>query len=221
LKIKVFFLIHKRGVLWFAPFSQCRGLEPRGLKDRSMTLPTPNAALPVGYHLDAPAENLLFCAYRCWMAGYATGDIACWDIAWEALAREMPQDNAKALFGEFHHFARTLRTMSGAQICWRPAACRALCRDECLILAMVAAAQRDDRVQLLTASFLSSGQRALASSAQCYDLARQGIGAYWPVHRPAQRRRPGGDDTDEAALGDGALTAKHWHLTRTGSVSLA
>lgn len=117
-----------------------------------MTLPSPAVARPVGYHVDAPAENLLFSVYRCWMAGYATGDAACWDIAWEALAREMPEENAKPLFGEFHHFTRTLRATAAGDIGWRPAACRALCRDECLILAMVDAAQRDDRVQLLTAA---------------------------------------------------------------------
>jgi len=145
-----------------------------------MTLPTPYAARPVGYHVDAAAENLLFCAYRCWMAGYATGDIACWDMAWEALAREMPQDNAKALFGEFHHFARTLRTMSAAQICWRPAACRALYREEYLILAMVDAAQRDDRIQLYTpATFLPGSERlhqALnATTSLAKALARVGL----------------------------------------------
>ena len=117
-----------------------------------MPLPTSEATRPVGYHIDAPAENLLFTVYRCWMAGYDTGDVACWDFAWEALAREMPAENAKPLFGEFHHFARALRQTAPDGINWRPAACRALCRDECFILAMVDAAQRDDKVQLLKAA---------------------------------------------------------------------
>jgi len=117
-----------------------------------MSMPDPAATRPLGYHVDAPAENLLFTVFRCWMAGYATGDITCWDIAWEALAREMPTENAKPLYGEFHHFVRSLRENAENGIVWRPAACRALCRDECLVLAMVDAAQRDDRVQLLTAA---------------------------------------------------------------------
>jgi hypothetical protein len=145
-----------------------------------MALPTPEASRPVGYHLDAPAENLLFTVYRCWMAGYATGDIACWDIAWEALTREMPHENAKPLFGEFHHFARTLRATAPDEINWRPAACRALCRDECFILAMVDAAQRDDRVQLLKASSHLLGVEELrpaldATVALARALARAGL----------------------------------------------
>jgi hypothetical protein len=145
-----------------------------------MPLPTPEQARPVGYHVDAPAENLLFTVYRCWMAGYATGDIACWDIAWEALAREMPADNAKPLFGEFHHFTRTLRETAPAGINWRPAACRALCRDECLILAMVDAAQRNDGAQLLKAASHLLGSEDLdpaldAAVALGRALARAGL----------------------------------------------
>jgi hypothetical protein len=145
-----------------------------------MPLPNPTVARPVGYHVDAPAENLLFSVYRCWMAGFATGDAACWDLAWEALAKEMPEDNAKPLFGEFHHFARTLRAHAAAEIGWRPAACRALCRDECLILAMVDAAQREDRVQLLTAAshlLRSDGlhQALDATTALAKALARIGL----------------------------------------------
>jgi hypothetical protein len=131
-----------------------------------MSLPSTAVARPVGYHVDVPAENLLFSVYRCWMAGYATGDVACWDIAWEALIKEMPEENAKPLFGEFHHFTRTLRANASGAIGWRPAACRALCRDECLILAMVDAAQRDDRVQLLTATSHLLGSDGLYTALQ-------------------------------------------------------
>ena len=145
-----------------------------------MTLPSPDVARPVGYHIDAPAENLLFSVFRCWMAGYATGDAACWDIAWEGLAREMPEENAKPLFGEFHHFVRTLRATADNEIGWRPAACRALCRDECFILAMVDAAQRDDKVQLLKAAAHLLGHDGMHSAldatiALARSLARAGL----------------------------------------------
>ncbi|WP_448955690.1 hypothetical protein [Labrys neptuniae] len=145
-----------------------------------MTLPNLDAARPVGFHIDAPAENLLFSVFRCWMAGYATGDAACWDIAWEGLVREMPPANAKPLFGEFHHFVRTLKASAEGEIGWRPAACRALCRDECLVLAMVDAAQRDDRVQLLNAAshlLKSEGlhQALEATTALAKALARVGL----------------------------------------------
>jgi hypothetical protein len=53
-----------------------------------------------------------------------------------------------SLYGEFHHFVRSLRKTAGRDIGWRPATCRGLCHDECLILAMTEAAQRDDRARL-------------------------------------------------------------------------
>lgn len=96
----------------------------------------------VGTHVNAPAENLLFTAYRCWMAGYATGDVTCWDLAWLALERALPIELAKPLFGEFHHFVRTVREHARRDVGWRPAACRCLCRDECVVLALIEASQR-------------------------------------------------------------------------------
>lgn len=102
----------------------------------------------VGYHNGAPTEVLVFEALRCWMAGYETRDVACWDLAWDALCREMPVDTAKPLFGELQHFARTLRDIAKEPLGWRPHACRGLCRDECLVLALLDAAQRFDEEQL-------------------------------------------------------------------------
>ena len=145
-----------------------------------MTFSTGRTTQPVGYHVDAPAENLVFSLFRCWMAGYATGDVACWDIAWDTLRREMPLDNAKALFGEFHHFMRSLRDGARREIGWRPASCRALCHDECLVLAMLDAVQRNDRVQLLEAlaSLLDADElngALAATNAFGRALARNGL----------------------------------------------
>lgn len=95
-----------------------------------------------GAHINAPAENLLFTSYRCWMAGYATGDVNCWDLAWLALERTMPVPSAKVMYGEFHHFVRTIREHARRDVGWRPAACRCLCRDECVVLALIEASQR-------------------------------------------------------------------------------
>lgn len=113
-----------------------------------MSFHDPRAIRPLGFHVGAPAETLFFSVFRCWMAGYATSDVACWDIAWEALRQEMPAENAKPLFGEFQHFVRALRETGGSEMGWRPAACRGLCHDECLLLTMIDAAQRDDRTRL-------------------------------------------------------------------------
>jgi hypothetical protein len=56
----------------------------------------------------APADALVLTVYRCAMAGFSCDQAACFDIGWQALLRDMPLDHARGLFGEFHHFVRTL-----------------------------------------------------------------------------------------------------------------
>jgi hypothetical protein len=107
-----------------------------------------------GVHADAPADNLFFTEYRCWMAGFKTRDAACWDYAWDALVRAVSKDFAKVLFSEFHLFARTLRDEAKRDIAWRTDVCRCLCYDECLVLALVSASQLHDQPQEVT---LASG----------------------------------------------------------------
>jgi hypothetical protein len=92
----------------------------------------------------AQAERLLFTEYRCWMAGYSTRDISCWEIAWNALAAAIGVEAARPLYGEFHCFVRTLLQTATRDIGWRPTACRCLCRDEALVLALVQASQQQE-----------------------------------------------------------------------------
>lgn len=95
-----------------------------------------------GAHATAPAETLLFTQYRCWMAGYSTRDITCWEIAWTALESTMGVGAARRLFGEFHGFVRAILETTRRDIGWRPAACRCLCPDEAVVLALLRASQQ-------------------------------------------------------------------------------
>lgn len=118
---------------------------------RSKSQATPGTQI-VAIHADAPAEKLFFAQYRCWMAGYSTRDTYCWDLAWKALLRFVAPDSAKRLYGEFHFFTFTLNEQANRSIGWRPNVCRCLCRDEYLALRLVAASQRDDLDQELSAA---------------------------------------------------------------------
>ena len=115
----------------------------------------------VGRHVDAPAENLLFTVYRCWMAGEETRDVTCPEIAWSAILRELPGRQGRGLIGEFHAFLRVLADArrAGGTGCpgWRAASCRCLCRDECLVLAMLEAAQLGDFGSLIEAAWEVAG----------------------------------------------------------------
>jgi hypothetical protein len=99
-----------------------------------------------------PADALVLTVCRCAMAGFRHDQSTCWDIGWEALLRETPLDHARSLFGEFHHFVRTLIGAAERPLQWRPVACRGVARDEALMLAMIGAAQCGDQCRLLEAA---------------------------------------------------------------------
>ncbi|MBC8013601.1 MAG: hypothetical protein H7X74_05925, partial [Methyloceanibacter sp.] len=41
------------------------------------------------------AEWLVGVGFRCWLAGYDTGDIACWENGWNEYARALGTERAK------------------------------------------------------------------------------------------------------------------------------
>lgn len=100
----------------------------------------------------ADASALVMTVCRCAMAGFSLGDAACWDIGWQALASEMSLAQARGLFGEFHHFVRTLRLAAERPLDWRPATCSRLSSDEVRMLRMIEAAQCRDRLSLIEAA---------------------------------------------------------------------
>jgi hypothetical protein len=110
----------------------------------------------------ASADGLVVAVYRCAMAGFAYGHATCWDIGWRTLADEMPLDQARGLFGEFHHFVRTLLSAANRPLEWRPATCRGLCDDEAWVLRMIEAAQTGDRAGMsdVAARHLDAGELA-------------------------------------------------------------
>jgi len=106
-------------------------------------------------HADAPAERLFFALYRLWMAGYSSRDADYWECAFDVLLRFVGQESAKSLQAEFHLFTRALTEQTHKEIIWRFSACRCLCRDEFLVLRLIAAAQQSDQdVENLAATAL-------------------------------------------------------------------
>jgi hypothetical protein len=96
-------------------------------------------------HAEAPAERLFFAQYRLWMAGYCAGDPLYWECAFDVLLRFVARDSARILHGQFHLFTRTLNEQARKEIHWCSSICRCLCRDEFLVLRLVAASQRKDQ----------------------------------------------------------------------------
>jgi hypothetical protein len=96
-------------------------------------------------------ERLVGVGFRCWLAGLSTGDIKCWEDAWNTFAGMLGPKHAKELLLDLSKFVRAVKVNTHRDIEISPAGCRSFCRDECLAISIIAACQHDQR-QALTAS---------------------------------------------------------------------
>jgi hypothetical protein len=103
---------------------------------------------PTSIDMSRKAERLVVEGVRRLMAGYATGDVGCWEMAWKLYAGELGAEQARKPSSELAHYARALKTHGKRSLCLFPYDCPRLCQDECLIASLVAAAQESDRAVL-------------------------------------------------------------------------
>lgn len=89
------------------------------------------------------AEKLVGVGFRYWLAGYQTGDIDCWEQAWNVFANDLGSTKAKAAITELSCWVRTIKSSSRRTIEVYPGPCRLFCQDECLAVSMVAASQHN------------------------------------------------------------------------------
>lgn len=87
------------------------------------------------------AEWLVGVGFRCWLAGYDTGDIACWETGWNEYNRALGAERAKRAVTELACFVRTLRGCASRKIEYYPFGCAAFCPDECMAVSLIAASQ--------------------------------------------------------------------------------
>lgn len=96
-------------------------------------------------------ERLVGVGFRCWLAGLSTGDIKCWEDAWNTFSASLGPDNAKTLLIELSKFVRAVKADAQREIEVSEPGCRGFCRDECLAISIIAACQHNQR-QMLAAS---------------------------------------------------------------------
>ncbi len=101
---------------------------------------TPPSPAPFAPKLKTP-EKLVGVGFRCWMAGYRTGDVSSWEYAWNLYASELGPVAAKTAVGELGAWVRAINDCSGRSIATMPADCPGFCRDECVAISMIAASQ--------------------------------------------------------------------------------
>lgn len=115
------------------------------------------AALPA-----LQAERLVGVGFRCWMAGLETGDIDCWQTAFNEFAECVGVDNAKSLVPGLSNWVQAVRGTARRPIEIAPRGCRRFCRDECLAIAMVAACQHSACPALKACAFTLIGSSDVA-----------------------------------------------------------
>lgn len=87
------------------------------------------------------AEWLVGMGFRCWLAGYDTGDIAYWENGWNTYQRTLGAERARRAVTELACWVRAVRASASRKIEYSPFGCPGFCADECLAISLIAASQ--------------------------------------------------------------------------------
>lgn len=97
---------------------------------------------PLSGELDLTGpEHLVGVGFRCWLAGYDTGDIACWETCWTHYSKTLGNRSAKRIVTELSYWVRALKEHTTRTLNYYPFGCKRFCQDECMAVAMIAASQ--------------------------------------------------------------------------------
>jgi hypothetical protein len=87
------------------------------------------------------AEWLVGVGFRCWLAGYDTGDIACWENGWNEYNRILGPARAKRAVTELACWVRAVRSSASRKIEYYPFGSSGYSPDECMAISLIAASQ--------------------------------------------------------------------------------
>ncbi len=105
--------------------------------------PDPVAA-PSAPHLEfAEAERLVGLGFRLWLTGYKTGDISCWERAWQAYSNSLGPQTAKGVVTDLACWVKAINRHACRELETASVECDRFCRDECVAIAMIAACQHN------------------------------------------------------------------------------
>lgn len=117
-------------------------------------------------------ERLVGFGFRCWHAGFVSGDISTWEEAWNVYRNAVGDDAAKPLVLRLSQFVRAVRATANREIGIYPMKCRGFCRDECLVISIIAASQHDERNALCTCAAALAGSYDIGDTiARAQDFA--------------------------------------------------
>lgn len=130
--------------------------------------PSREAAMSATALLSAP-ERLVGVGFRCWLAGFQTSDIGCWEVAWEEVSRAVGPRAAKPLMTDLAAWVRAVQDTAERRIELYPAGCSQFCRDECLAISMVAACQHSACPAFRACAIALLGSNEIEEAIECAD----------------------------------------------------
>jgi hypothetical protein len=92
-------------------------------------------------HACSGPEWLVGIGFRCWLAGYDTGDITCWENGWNTFNRVLGPARAKRAVTELACWVRAMRAAASRKIEYNSLEARRFCADECMAMSLIAASQ--------------------------------------------------------------------------------
>jgi len=118
--------------------------------------------------MSAP-ERLVGVGFRCWLSGFQTSDIGCWELAWEEMSRAVGAHAAKPLMSDLASWVRAVQDAAERRIEVSPSGCRRFCRDECLAISMVAACQHSSCPAFRACAVALLGSNEIEEAIDCAD----------------------------------------------------
>ena len=123
-------------------------------------------------YLARDAEGLVIGGYRGWLGFAAERDIAMLDAIWSAFNRKLDANCARLAMSGLEKLIRQLGVCATCPLRFHCQGARHLCRDECLMLALISGLQNgEDETAYLSAGALTSNARAFEVLAAASEFA--------------------------------------------------
>ena len=88
-------------------------------------------------------ERIVGLGFRYWILGRRTGEIGCWEQAWNLYTGVFGLCGARMAVGSLSQWVVALDDAANREIQVYPDACSSFCRDECLAVSLIAACQHN------------------------------------------------------------------------------
>lgn len=89
------------------------------------------------------AADLVGLGFRNWLAGYLNNDVGCWTGVWSLYATRLELCAAKPVVAALSVWVRDIHVGACRKIQVSAPSCATYCRDECMAISIIAAAQND------------------------------------------------------------------------------